>query len=268
MKHETRTRALWERILLFVLLLLGIAGANILAFTFGAGDTGDVANEAFGGSNYFFPASYVFGTIWPTIYLLFAAFGVHQLLASQSENPRYAAGLPWMAASVFLNTGWIAIFDSQLFVWSFWAILPIVALAVIGHVKLGIGTRSDASIAERIVRIGPRIYTAWLTVATIAAASSALITVGWNGFGLSGQTWALIMLIIGGALGGAFMLLFADPVFPAVYAYAYVGIAVRWLDRSRAVGVTALVAAGVLAAVFAFGLARNERILRKARPSP
>ena len=262
MTTDTRERSVLGRVVILVLILVGIAGANILAFTFGAGDTGDIANEAFGESNFFFPASYVFGTIWPTIYLFFAALMVHQLLPSQTANRRYAAGLPWLAASVFLNTGWIAIFDSQLFVWAFWAILPIVALAVVGHRRLGIGSSeraTEAGTAEKVVTIGPRIYTAWVTVATIAAAASALLTVGWNGFGIPAETWGVVMIIVGAVLGVAFLFLLRDPVFPAVYAYAYVGIAVRWLDASRAVDVTSVVCAAILVAAFAVGLVVSLR---------
>lgn len=268
MAKQHRVRSVAERIILLVLILSGIVGANVLAFTFGAGDTGDVANEAFGQSNYFFPASFVFATIWPTIYLFFVVLAIHQLLPSQAGNPRYAAGLPWMAVSVFLNTGWIAIFDSQLFVWSFWAILPIVALAVVGHMRLAIGEDIQAGRAEGIARIGPRIYTAWVTVATIAAAASALLTVGWGGFGLSSETWGVIMVILGAALGVLFMFAFGDPVFPAVYAYAYVGIAVRWLPSSRPVGVASIGSAAVLAFVFVLGLVfsghlRTRRVKRR-----
>lgn len=263
MANHNRERTVTERIILLVLILSGIVGANILAFTFGAGDTGDVANEAFGDSNYFFPASYVFATIWPTIYLFFAALAIHQLLSSQAANPRYAVGLPWMAVSVFLNTGWIAIFDSQLFVWSFWAILPIVALAAVGHKRLSIGEDTDRSAAERVVTIGPRIYTAWVTVATIAAAASALLTVDWGGFGLSPEVWGVIMIIVGAVLGVFFMFLFGDPAFPAVYAYAYVGIAVRWLPSSTSVGVASVASAGLLFVAFVLGLIFIQRLRRR-----
>jgi hypothetical protein len=159
-----------------------------------------------------------------------------------------------------LNTGWIAVFDSQLFVWSFWTILPLLALAVIGHKKLAIGRRTDAAMPERIVRIGASIYTAWLTVATIAAAASALITIGWRGFGLPYETWGIIMIIVGALLGVAFMFLFGDPVFPAVYAYAYIGIAVRWWEAGRRVGITSLVCAAVLVVAFVLGLRFRDRL--------
>lgn len=253
-------RSVAERVVVLLLIVAGIVGANVLAFTFGAGDTGDVANEAFGETNYFFPASYVFATIWPVIYLGLGALAVHQLLNSQRTNSRYKAGLTWLGVSVLLNTGWIAIFDSQLFVWAFWAILPIVALAAVAHKRLSIGERTDASRVERIVRIGVSIYTAWVTVATIAAAASALLTVGWQGFGVAAETWGVIMIVVGGVLGVAFLFLFGDPVFPAVYAYAYVGIAVRWLSSSSAVGVTALVAAGLLFIAFVLGVTLRNRI--------
>jgi hypothetical protein len=38
------------------------------------------------------------------------------------------------------------------------------------------------------------VYLGWITVATVANITSWLYFVGWDGFGIPAQTWAVIML--------------------------------------------------------------------------
>ena len=63
MNKNTR---LWSIVTLIV-LIVGVIVANYLGFRT-ATDTGAIANNTFNDVNYFFPAGYVFTTIWPVIY--------------------------------------------------------------------------------------------------------------------------------------------------------------------------------------------------------
>ena len=46
------------------------------------------------------------------------------------------------------------------------------------------------------VRVPFSIYLGWITVATIANVTQVLYNAGWNGFGLSPETWLVIMLAV------------------------------------------------------------------------
>ena len=44
------------------------------------------------------------------------------------------------------------------------------------------------------------LYSGWIAVATIANISAWLTKIGWNGWGISDVSWALIMIVIAGAI--------------------------------------------------------------------
>jgi hypothetical protein len=70
MAHEQATRADRVRqIVVLILILASTVAANGLSIAFSETDTGNIANQTFQDSVYFFPATYVFATIWPVIYL-------------------------------------------------------------------------------------------------------------------------------------------------------------------------------------------------------
>lgn len=260
MTDQQRTSAdLVRQIVVLILILAGTVAANILGMAMGSTDTGNIANETFSDTVFFFPATYVFVTIWPVIYLGIVGLAIHQALPSQATNPRYRRGMWMLAINLLLNAGWVAIFGAQLFVLSLVTIVPILATAVLAYAWLGIGRSPAASTAEKVVMIAVSIYTAWLTIATVANVSLALVSGGWDGFGLSYETWGTIMIVVGIGLGVVMMLLFGDPVFPAVYAYAYAGIMVRRLGEAPAVVFTAAAGAGIFAVLFVVMLAMKRR---------
>jgi translocator protein len=235
MKQSATT---WSIITLVVIVLATIA-ANFLGFQANT-DTGDIANETFSGANYFFPATYVFTTIWPVIYLGILGWAVYQALPAHRDNPRFRAAAPWLMVNLVLNGLWVWVFGMEAFVSTLPIMFALVYTAVIAYSKLEIGqTRVDGW--ERILQIPISIYLAWLTVATVANIASALIAADWNGFGLSYITWGVIMLLVAAGLAVfLYRIFYRDVVFPLVYLYAFIGIIVRYNDITAI-----LVAAGV-----------------------
>ncbi len=240
-----RNATTWSIITLIV-LIAGVIAANYLGFRANA-DTGDIANNTFNDTNYFFPATYVFTTIWPVIYAGLVAWAVYQALPANRDNPRFRAAAPWLMVNIILNGLWVWVFGLEAFV----STLPIMAVlvytAVVAYRKLRIG-QEKVGRWERVLQIPISIYLAWLTVATVANIAAALIAAGWNGFGISYEVWGLIMLLVGAGL--AFFLyrgFHRDVVIPLVYLYAYIGIIVRYANEplilaGAAVGGLALVA--------------------------
>lgn len=239
----------YSSIVTLVFLIGATIAANVIAFWTNM-DTGEIANQTFNDVNYFFPAGYVFTTIWPVIYLGIVGWAVYQALPANRDNPRFRAAAPWLIVNLVLNALWVWVFGLEAFV----STLPIMAVlvytAVVAYRKLEIG-RTQVGRWERILQIPISIYLAWLTVATVANIASALIAVGWNGFGISYEVWGLIMLLVG--VGLSFFLyrgLGRDVVIPLVYVYAYAGIIVRYSDEplilaGAAVGAVALAALAV-----------------------
>jgi len=245
-------------------VLVIIAGATIAANLLGMRQ-GDVANDNFAATVFFFPANYVFGTIWPVIYLGIVALAVHQVLPSQGLNARYQSGMWVLAGNLILNGAWVVIFNAELFLLSLIAIVPILVTAVIAYARLRVARAPEAGLAERIVTIPVSVYVAWLTIATVANVSLVLDNAGWAAWGLSYPSWGVIMLIVGVGLGGALLLLFRDPVFPAVYLYAYLGIMARRLGENRNIVIASIAGAGVFLVLFLASLVLRHRSVA-ARP--
>jgi len=251
-------------ILTLVFLVAATIVANVLGFRANA-DTGDIANQTFNDLNYFFPAGYVFTTIWPVIYSGIIAWAVYQVLPANRDNPRLRAAAPWLMVNLVLNGLWVWVFGMEAFVSTVPIMAVLVYTTVMVYRKLEIG-RTPVERWERILQIPLTIYLAWLTVATVANIASALVAVGWNGFGLSYEAWGLIMLLVGVGLAAFLYRGFGrDVVIPLVYLYAYVGIIVRYSDEplilaGAAIGAVAL--AGLSAYHFIGG--GRARALRPA----
>ncbi|MEZ4519467.1 MAG: tryptophan-rich sensory protein [Chloroflexota bacterium] len=252
----TNTDTLWSIITLVVIVLATLA-ANLLAFQTNA-DTGNIANETFNDVNYFFPATYVFTTIWPVIYTGIVGWAIFQALPANRSNPRYRAAAPWLMVNLILNATWVWIFGQEMFVATLPVMVLLVITIVIAYNKLEIGQTSVGS-WERILQIPISIYLAWLTVATVANVAAALISVGWNGFGISPEIWTVVMLLVGAGL--AYYLyrnLYRDWVILLVYVYAYVGIIIRYSDI-QPVMIAASAGAAVLLFVFIWDMAQRRR---------
>ncbi|MBK7218440.1 MAG: tryptophan-rich sensory protein [Candidatus Promineofilum sp.] len=254
----------YSAIVTLVFLIGATIAANYLGFRANT-DTGAIANQTFNDRSYFFPAGYVFTTIWPVIYTGIVAWAIYQVLPANRDNPRFRAAAPWLIVNLVLNAVWVWVFGMQAFV----STLPIMAVllytTVVAYRKLRIGQEAVGR-WERILQIPISIYLAWLTVATVANVALALVARNWNGFGLSYEVWGLIMLLVG--VGLAIFLyrgLGNDVVIPLVYVYAYIGIIVRYPDvplvlAGAAIGAVALAA---LSAYHFIGGGR-DRALRPA----
>ena len=46
------------------------------------------------------------------------------------------------------------------------------------------------------MRVPFSIYLGWITVATVANATSLLDYLGWSGWGIAAEWWAVIMLVV------------------------------------------------------------------------
>ena len=246
-----------------IVMILGIILANWLGFRANA-DTGDIANQTFNDTNYFFPATYVFTTIWPVIYAGLAGWAVYQALPAQQDNPRYRAAAPWLMLNIALNALWVYVFGLEAFISTLPIMVVLVYTTVVAYRKLEIG-RADLGRWERLLHIPFSIYLGWLTVATVANVAAALIAAGWNGFGIGAEVWALVMLLVGAGLAVFLYRGFnRDVVIPLVYLYAYVGIIVRYSDEPLVLAgaaVGALIVAAVAARHF---LSSRQAVLKTA----
>ena len=171
----------------------------------------------------FTPAGYVF-SIWGVIYLALGAFAVYQILPKQSDNPRIKQIGPWFIISNVFNSLWILAWHYQQFLLSFFIMIGILVSLLVLYTRLGIGIRKSPAVERWLVETPFSIYLGWISVATIANASVVLITLNWDGFGLSAAVWTAIMISIAGVLGVLMSFLRREIAYSLVLIWAIIGI--------------------------------------------
>jgi benzodiazapine receptor len=209
---------------------------------------------------YFVPAGYVF-SIWGLIYLGLLAYAVYQVFPAQKENPRLQK-MGWLfVLSSAGNIAWIFLWHYEVFTATIFAMLLLLICLILIYLRLEIG-RSEVSSGEKwSVRVPFSIYLGWITVATIANMTSLLDFLNWNGWGISDQIWAVIMLLIGAGIATAVYVTRKDFAYMLVILWAYAGIAAKHKDTAL-VADSAWIGFGIVAGVLMVGSILNFTLKR------
>jgi len=194
---------------------------------------------------YFVPAGYVF-SIWGLIYLALLAFSIYQLLPAQRENPRIQRINVLYIISSIANIGWLISWHYLVFWASLVIMLVLLVTLILIYLSLGIGRSKVAWTETLFLRIPFSLYLGWISVATIANVTDVLYYYQWGGWGVSPIIWAMIMLVVGGALAATMTFSRRDIVYNMVFIWAYIGIAVKLADTYPVVITSLAVAAGIL----------------------
>jgi benzodiazapine receptor len=250
MRKDTVRQAVNVVLLLATIALNGLATALPL----NGQTTGDISDRF---DVYFVPAGYVF-SIWGLIYLALTAFVIYQALASQRDNPRLRRIGYLFALSCAANVTWLFLWHYEIFPLTIVAMVVLLISLIAIYLRQGIG-RTEAPTAEKLlVRVPFSIYLGWITVATIANASSLLDHLNWSGWGIRPEVWAVIMLLMATAVTSGVALTRGDVAFALVIAWALAGIAVKHAE-TPIVSTTAWIVTVMVALVMAMGAWLNRR---------
>jgi hypothetical protein len=191
------------------------------------------------------PAGYVF-SIWGIIYVLLAVFIVYQALPSQKNKPfQKQISYLFVLTSIF-NITWLFLWQNELLSISVAVIFAFLASLIAIYLRLNI-ERSNVTLKEKLcVQVPFSVYLGWVTIATIANVSVALAASGWDGFGLSMQTWAITILAVALLIDLVVIATRRDIAYSLVFIWALVGIAVNQPSYPN-VALTAEIAAAVIA---------------------
>lgn len=211
-----------------LLTFLAMVGVNALAniLPINGISTGDVSDAY---PNLFAPAGFTFA-IWGVIYLLLGVFIFH---ASRNAD-RGILHLHFRRISLLFilsnlaNSIWI-------FTWHYrvlWLsmILMLVILVCLVFINLSFLftrlTRDDVW----FVKVPFGVYFGWITIATIANATTLLVSLGWDGGGVTQELWMILILLVALAIGGLTALRFQDLSYLAVLLWAEFGILMKHLS--------------------------------------
>jgi benzodiazapine receptor len=201
------------------LAINGLAGTTVLN-----GRTTAQVSDLY--SNPFTPAGYVFA-IWGIIYTLLLVFVIYQALPKQKAKPfQKQIGALFLLSSVF-NVVWLFLWQYNYITISVVVMFALLATLVAIYLRLGIG-KSTAPLTEKLaVHLPFSVYLGWITVASIANVAAALVSVGWSGFGLSAETWAIAAMGIALIVTLMVIAFRRDIAYSLVLVWALSGIAVK-----------------------------------------
>jgi hypothetical protein len=130
--------------------------------------------------------------IWSVIYAGLIAYAIWQALPAQKTAERHRRlGYP-IVLSLLLNAAWILSVQFDVL----WASVPVIVLmliVLIGAFRITLASR-PRNLIDGIVTDGTvGLYLGWVTIATVANIAAVLAAVGFDGFGLSPDTWGVIL---------------------------------------------------------------------------
>ena len=225
-------------ILFTIITILVNGAANALPIN---GQTSGEISDRF--PIYFVPAGYVFA-IWGLIYLGLLAFTIYQALPSLRENKTLQRISPFYWLASIANCVWLFLWHYERFPLTIVAMVVLLVSLIIIFLILQ-KTAGLSKVFRLLVNLPFSIYLGWISVATIANASQLLYFLEWDAWGISGEVWAFIMLLVATLLGLLMLWLFRNVPFSLVLVWAFVGIAQAQSD-SMLVSYAALTLAGLL----------------------
>ena len=194
------------------------------------------------------PAGYVF-SIWGIIYVLLGVFVVYQSLPSQ-KGREYQNRIGWLfALSSVINVLWLFLWQYNYLSVSVVLMFALLATLILIYLRLGIG-KSKTTLRERIaVHLPFSVYLGWITVASIANVAVTLVSIGWDGFGISPETWAILVVAVALIITMLMLITRKDAAYSLVIIWALVGIGARQSGNQTMVMLTEISAAIVAIAL-------------------
>ena len=248
-----------------LLVILNTITLVIMLFANYAGNTGffsseNVADISHKYDTLFAPAGYAF-IIWGVLFLLAVGFVVYQWILLKRKDPRQyitRTGI-WFAISNIANASWLYCWLNERIGLSVICILILLLSLVILTVKLRLEL-DDVAVRNIFFVWWPvTLYLGWIMVATIACIAAWLTSIGWNGIGIAGNVWTMILILIAAVL---YLLLIQYRNMreaAAVGAWAFIAIAVRQWNIHNDIAWIALFSALILMIAGTMHLYKNRK---------
>lgn len=193
--------------------------------------TGEISDSY---PNLFAPAGFTF-SIWGLIYLLLTAYTLYQLGLFRGRDKAVNDALLRKTGIVFsisslVNAGWIFSWHYRLMPLSM--VLMVLLLLCLIRIRHVIRAQALTASERFFVQLPFSVYFGWITVAAIANATALLVSLGWDGFGVSQSVWTIAMLAAGLIIGVSVSIRFKDIAYGVVLIWAYAGILIKHLQTA------------------------------------
>jgi len=175
---------------------------------------------------FFTPAGYVFA-IWGIIYALLLVFSIYQILPKQQEAPFVEKiGVYYILSSV-ANIIWIILWVNEYILFST-ALMFILLASLISIYRRLDSIGAQMSLRENLAVFLPfSVYLGWISVASIGNVAVSLVSLNWDGWGISELSWTILMIGVAIAVTLIMILRKRDIGFSLVLIWALLGIIVK-----------------------------------------
>lgn len=216
----TKIRSL--QILTF-LFFLGMVFVNFLAnfLPINGKNTGEVSAQY---PNLFVPAGLTF-SIWSVIYLLLFIFCIYQMTSLFKSGVDLFVSRTIRRINIafiltcIINMTWIVAWHYDLLIISVILMLLLLSRLIYIDSQIRLLEPYMSNVQSFIVKAPFGLYLGWICIATIANVTALLVSYGWRGFGMSEESWASMMVLVGSFIGVIAILRFNN---------FYIGLAVIW----------------------------------------
>jgi hypothetical protein len=198
--------------------------------------------------NLFVPAGITF-SIWGIIYLLLTGFCIVQFTGS---NQTAVTNIGWLfAVSCILNALWIVCWHYEK--------LPLSLIVMLGMlVSLIYVNILIRDLPLNIIKASFGIYLGWICIATIANVTALLVHYNWNGFGISEEMWAIIMISAGALIVSLTLFRLSNPFIGLSVIWAFIGIVIKRQEDYRSIVITAIIALALVSVITVWGFFRKS----------
>lgn len=194
--------------------------------------------------NLFTPAGYAF-SIWGLIYLELASFVIFQVVSERGGEIASKIGW-WFVATCVLNIAWIFAWLNHFTGLSviLMAMLLFSLIAIIFKTRMELDDKSLPVIAFQWWPFS--FYSGWITVALIANTAAYLTAIDWNGWGLSGVSWTLVVIFVATVINLLITWTRNMREFALVGAWGLIAVGVANKDDQNIIFYTSIAAAVIL----------------------
>ena len=222
--------------ILNVIFLLAVVYVNYLAnaLPINGKNTGELSNLY---PNLFVPAGITFA-IWGLIYLMLMTFAVLQFM------PDYRTAVteePYFILSCFFNIAWIFAWHYEFVFLSLLCMLALLGTLALINFKL---------MQERkTLKLFFGVYLGWICIATIANVTALLVSLNWDGMGISAVAWTITMIAAGILVVSLNIYLLKNPFLAISVIWAFYGIVLKRSADEPSIVLTAKIGMVLVAVV-------------------
>lgn len=220
--------------------------------------------------NLFVPANLTF-SIWGIIYILWVVFAIYQasnLFKKEKPQMPFLFQISWLfILSCVANSAWIFAWHYQQVGLSLIIMIILLITLIALYLRLDVG-RAAVPLQEKLcVHLPFSVYLGWITVATIANVTAYLVSVHWDGLGISDIMWTQLVISVGVLITLLALITRRDIAYSLVVVWALLGIYLKRTTQESLnsdVATTALIAmviilVGILAAAAWLMLKRAKK---------